>query len=52
MNSFIDIEQLDRLTVFFMGILWSWLIRIIFKKVVPDIKDDLKMLISNKVEDK
>jgi len=49
----IDIEQLDRLIVFLLGVLFYWLIQVIIKNIIPDIKEDIKFLLTDKdTEDK
>ena len=44
----IDIEQLDRLIVFLLGVLCYWLIQVIIKNIIPDIKKDIKYLLKDK----
>ena len=45
------IQQLDRLIVFLEGMLALWIIKVIWKEMIPDIKEWIQILKKDPTED-
>ena len=45
------IQQLDRLIVFLEGMLALWIIKVIWKEMIPDIKEWIQILKKDSTED-